>query len=391
MGKRPNIILIITDQHHHGAVSALGNEFIDTPAIDTLFNRGKAFKKAYCTMPICTPSRASIYTGKMPSEVGVIHNRMGIPKEIPNIGQWLRKNSGYETIYAGKWHVPEMSTFDIPGFKVLTGGNGYQGDYGDIVTAISAQNYILNRKEDRPFFMAVNFVQPHDICQWIRLHKAGVDTLPYKEIEKELFDLPSNFAYDFEEPMEVVDERRNKPPYINTWKEKDWQYYRWSYMRHVEMVDGAVQSILDALEVKNMIEDTMIIFTSDHGENMGSHKMVQKLSPYEQAIKVPLVISYPGRVQEGTIDETHLISGVDIFPTICKYAGIDSLDVTGFSMDKILEDIPTNWRESLKVEMLDNKGVVTINNKYKHIQYNGGNELLFDRKHDMEERINLMK
>ncbi len=152
-------------------------------------------------------------------------------------------------------------------------------------------------------------MQPHDICYWIRLHgSSDSPNLPYGLTESQLPELPPNFTYDPREPKALsLGHFRPKD-----WTPLHWRYYLWSYYRHVEMVDAEIGRILDALDDSPYIDNTMIIFASDHGEGQGRHKTVLKNFLYDEAAKVPLIVSWPGRVQQGVQDTTHLTSSTDI-------------------------------------------------------------------------------
>ena len=115
--------------------------------------------------------------------------------------------------------------------------------------------------------------------------------------------------------------RRSQGHYTGAWCERMWQYYVWSYYRQVEMVDAAIGRILDALENSPHAGNTLVAFTSDHGDAMGRHRLVHKLSLYDPAVRVPMIVAWPGQVAENHVDRTHLVSGFDLTPTLCDYAG----------------------------------------------------------------------
>ena len=193
---KPNLLLILTDQQHLDTIAAGGNPYLRTPALDSLKRRGVSFTQSYCPNPICSPSRGSIFSGRMASESGVPKNGRPIRKGVPNIGQWFRENSDYETVYAGKWHLPRSYTSHIPGFRVLPGGIGGQGNVGDTAVSLACQAYLRNRRLNKPFLLTASFMQPHDICEWLRLNAESRDDLRYPELAADLPPLPDNFEYD---------------------------------------------------------------------------------------------------------------------------------------------------------------------------------------------------
>ena len=130
MNDEPNILMILTDQQHIDTISALGNPWVQTPAIDRLVKTGVSFSQSYCTNPVCSPSRSSIFTGRTSCETGVYRNNIAIREGMPTLGHCLRV-AGYETVYAGKWHVPGAYVTDVPGFRVLSTGIGHQGTVSD--------------------------------------------------------------------------------------------------------------------------------------------------------------------------------------------------------------------------------------------------------------------
>ncbi len=291
---KPNILLIITDQHHIDTIAAAGCRHVRTPALDYLVKNGVNFSESYCANPICSPSRSSIFTGRTSSESGVFKNELAIRQDIPSMGDWFRQESDYETIYTGKWHLPATYTTDIPGFTVpLTGLIG-QGNFCDTAVSMACEAYIRNRSESKPFLMVASFMQPHDICEWLRLNLQNQPELRYPELMDELPELPPNFLVGANEPETLHKKRAGEEPARGKWSDQHWRYYRWSYYRHIEMVDAEIGRILQALTDTGQDNDTVVIFTADHGEGMGHHKMVRKSSPYAESSKVPCIVTWTG-------------------------------------------------------------------------------------------------
>ncbi|TFH02689.1 MAG: DUF4976 domain-containing protein [Calditrichales bacterium] len=390
----PNVLLIMTDQQHRQSISAINSKYTNTPGMDRLFNRGTYFEQSYCTSPVCSPSRSSILTGRMPSETGVYENSLSIREDIPNIGQWLSTKGNYDSVYAGKWHLPQSATLNIPGFRVLAPGIGGRGMLADTSASMACEGYLRNYQGDKPFFMVASFIQPHDICQWIRVNEKVPTEFEIDAIESDLPPLPENFGFDPDEP-EVVSAYRNKQNQTDqNWTEKYWQYYMWSYQRMVEQVDGEIENLLLTLKETGLDKNTLIIFTSDHGEGLAEHQLTIKNVLYESAARVPFIISMPGKIPEKQIDSEHLVSGLDIVPTICDYVGLKPPEgVKGRSLKPILEGKKGDWRSFVAVESTNIKkhlGRMIRTEKYKYIEYANDKKVqLFDLKNDPGELTNL--
>ncbi len=388
---RPNILLITTDQQHINTISANGCPYVHTPGMDYLSENGVVFENSYCSNPVCSPSRSSMLTGRATSETGVYTNGKSIIPDVPNMGEWFGENSNYDRVYAGKWHLPATYESQIPGFDVLTTGIMGHGILGDTTVSLACEGYLRNRSSQRPFLMVVSFMQPHDICEWLRLNQETPKEFPYPEIESELPPLPGNFSFDPVEPEYLANLRARHEPARGGWSELHWRYYLWSYYRHVEMVDNEIGRILNAVMDKGYDRDTIIIFTSDHGEGMAHHGCVRKNTSYDEALKVPLTITGPDDyVQSGLISGT-LASGMDILPTICDFAGIDGPEyMRGRSLRPGVQGSRTQSSLYIVAELALNRGRVVRSNNYKYVTYHDDEvEQLYDMVGDPGETTNL--
>jgi len=388
---RPNILLIITDQQHIDTIAAGGCPHVETPAMDRLARRGLRFEESYCANPLCSPARSALFTGRTASETGVHVNGRSIRAGIPNLGQWLREKTDYETVYAGKWHVPHSYSAVVEGFDVIHTGIGGQGNMGDTGASHACEGFLRNRSDTGPFLMVASLLQPHDICEWLRLNLETPDALRYAELADQLPPLPDDFDFDPREPAAVSAQRCNDEPGRGHWSRDHWRYYLWSYYRHVEMVDGEIGRILQALEETGRDEDTLILFTADHGEGMAHHQMVRKSNAYDAAAKVPFIVSWPGRVLEDAVDSAHLISGLDVMPTLCDFAGIEPPGhMRGRSLRPLLEGASASWRDHVVVEMPGNAGRAVRTARHKYVSYvDDPVEMLFDRQADPGETENV--
>ncbi|MBT3289418.1 MAG: sulfatase-like hydrolase/transferase [Victivallales bacterium] len=389
--KRPNFLFIITDQQGLDTLSSYGCPGIRTPHLDRLAARGVSFMESHSTNPVCSPARSSLFTGRTASETGVIKNGLAIRQDVPNMGQWLGKR-GYDPVYVGKWHVPQSYTVHIPGFTVIPAGNNGAGTLLDRSVSRGCQGFLHNRgNEGNPFLLVASFLQPHDICQWTSMHKTAPDVLPFPQIADELPPLPPNFAFDPREPQKVAKQRARQK---TNWSKQQWRYYIWAYYRMVEEVDAEIGRVLQALEDSGQAENTVVIFTSDHGEGRGRHQMIVKNYLYEEAVKVPLIVSCPGRIPEGVKDTTHLVTGNDIMRTVCDYAGVEPPEgVYGGDLRPLLEGRNTEWREFALAEVNlsgPQPGYMLRTPDHKYITYHGDPvEQLFDMRSDPGETKNL--
>lgn len=411
--KRPNILLILTDQQHWKSIRALGNTFLYTPAQDRLVNEGATIPQTYCSSPVSKPSRSSLLTARMPTETGVWINTSNQPSRslldpaMPSMGTWLREKGSYETIYAGKYHLAETCTYDIPGFRVISGGSDHRGDLGDMQVSRACEAYLRQYAEagrEDPFLMVCSLVQPHDICHWLSINQNRLEQPWYPGLERiaALPPLPDNFNIPGNEPSRVKSVRDGQQPAQGNWDSKQWQYYLWSYFRHVEMVDAEIERVLNALDETGLTSDTLVVLTSDHGEGMGEQQMVRKGFLYDSATRVPLIARLPGIIPEGLKLPSTLASGIDLLPSFCEFAGIETPPGLNHakSLKKQLEgnnQVPL--REALVIE--DNEDGIRGRNamktgrklrtsRYSYIRYfDDPNEMLFDIQADPGENINL--
>lgn len=384
-GKRPNFLFILCDQLSLDAIQAHGCRWVQTPNIDRLISRGVSFMGSHSTNSVCSPARSSLLTGRMPVETGVIHNDLAIRPGMPNIGEWL-SGRGYQTVYSGKWHLPEgWAPDNTPGFDVLPVGGPGQGSQMDPLVAMACAAWLRSRSKDKPFFLFASLLQPHDICYWC-IHPEQLVTArtPVHLDPSRLPELPPNHRSRPKAPA-ILD----KLAYRRFNSDEEWRYYLYAYYRMVEMLDLDVGRMLEALESSGELDNTVVVFTSDHGEGGGRHQHVQKWYPYDEAVKVPLVFSCPGRIREGHRDTNHLVSTVDLVPTICDYAGIPAPpNARGISLKPFLESKDAPGHEFVASEMrISGRMIRTA--RYKYVRFEGDPvEQFFDMQADPWEMHN---
>jgi len=397
MTDRPNILYILTDQQSASALGCVDPENLTTPAMDGLAAGGVRFDRAYCTYPLCSPSRASMITGLMPHQVGVYDNEQTIAEPWANreLGHVMAA-AGYDCAWGGKWHVPERS---------LPGGHGFRTicPFDDLDLADRCIQF-LERPRDDPFFLVASFDNPHNICEWARqqpLPWGAVAEAPIADCP----NLPPNFLPPAYEAEAVAAERTPRPRSIfrgGSLTEDEWRLYRHVYFRLTEKVDAEIGRILAALRSSGLEEETLVIFSSDHGDGMGAHRWNQKSVLYEESVRVPLILSWPGRIEAGIVDDEHLASnGLDLYPTICDFAGVEPpRDLIGRSLRPLVDRAETEeWRHYVVAETLfgahigglGTEGRMVRSARFKYVRYSWGRnrEQLYDLAADPGEMVNL--
>lgn len=431
---KPNILLIFTDQQNASMLGAAGNKSVKTPAMDFLTNQGVRFSQAYCTSPVCGPARSSIISGRMPHETGVEWNGQSMKEDVLNAGELFR-SFGYQTVWGGKWHLPvsypasgSANPKTIKGFDVLPFWDADQklwflGGETDKPLTEAVVNYLNNYDQKKPLFLAVSYHNPHDICfyarksGWVSENDSLLEIRHYGFKHKlpavvgthpDHFDylpaLPFNHEIDPDEPGFITEKRKNHHEYgLETqlangeFGIKEWRGYLNAYNRLTELVDIEIGQVLEALKANGMWENTLIVFTSDHGDGAAAHKWAAKLSLYEESSKIPMIVVYPREIPAGKIDEIHPISQIDILPTMLDYAQIEpDMDFTGKSLRTIIRDPSVSWRDYLVVELADfkpdptRKGRMLRTGPYKYNIYSTGEEQLFNLQTDPGEMQNLI-
>lgn len=409
---RPNILFIFTDQQTYRAMSCAGNPHLATPAMDRLAKEGVRFENAYCTSPVCGPARSSLITSRMPHETGVEWNGQSMSPGIQNMGHIFSEN-GYRAVWAGKWHLPESYPLragakdkKIDGFEVLpfydSSKNYPEWGYGDVTDEplADAVATFLKQPQEKPFLLGVSFCNPHDCCYLTR----RPERYPAPdEIEEPLPPLPHNYGINPTEPefyaqKRVMDHYGDELLLSKDWGESEWRVYLWNYYRMTERVDAAIARVLDALDKAGLTENTLVLFTSDHGDGVASHRWTAKLSVYEESVRIPFIMRWPQQIPSGTVNRTHLISQLDVLPTFCDAAGIPALpSFHGAGILPIIKRPNSTWTDYVATELADDKldqsrkgrMIRTAQYKYNVFSHGARNEQLFDIKYDPGETQNL--
>ena len=410
--KRPNILVITTDQQWAGAMSCAGNPYVQTPAMDSLACNGVMFEAAYTANPICVPSRTCYMTGTASHDTGVVTNMREGQVDL-NVACLARvfQDNGYDTGHVGKWHIPRsIEDRAWSGFNFLAAvrNNRVDADIPD-----PCAEFILQEREN-PFFLVASFVNPHDICEWARRHSGMEQELPNGEIgappPPELCPpLRANHPVPAGEPSAVrqhqADENMQHAYPTRHWPEEDgrWRQYLWGYYRMTELVDTYIGQILEVLRKSGQEEDTVIVFASDHGDGLGAHRWNQKTLFYDEVSRIPFIVSWKGRTKPCGRDRQHLVNlGTDLFPTLFDFAGIPKpghlrgLSMAPFALGQ--NDAPAhayivaeNNHHSGSGHPTEVHGRMVRSARYKYIRYNLGapREQLFDLELDPGEMRDL--
>ncbi|NQT86684.1 sulfatase-like hydrolase/transferase [bacterium] len=413
--QRPNILFIITDQQSATMMSCTGNAHLKTPAMDRLAASGVRFERAYAANPVCLPARFSFFTGRMPSAQKLGKNEDGRhPTPEPTVRQAmgnLIRQAGYETVYGGKTHLPTGMKIDKIGFRMLT-GNSRDG-------LADACAKFIRAPHEKPFLLVASFINPHDICymaindyartQGKKPHgnldsRICEDTIrePLKDLaafaKAQCPPLPANHEPPQGEPecitRHYTRERMFRWHARTKWSDDMWRLHRWAYCRLTERVDAQVGRVLDAVRDAGIEENTLIVFTSDHGDHDSAHSLEHKSIPYEEAARIPLILSHKGVIPAGVVDDAHLVSnGLDLLPTFCDYAGMaPPTALLGASIRPLAEGKkPSAWRDSLVVESQNGRMLRTEGFKYYVFDCGANPEMLIDLKADPGETKNLAK
>jgi arylsulfatase len=363
--ERPNIIFIITDQQRYDTISALGFPHVDTPNLDRLVREGVSFDRAYVTAPSCAPSRASLFNGSFPHDTGVYKNEERWP------GSWveLLAASGYHCVNVGKMHTSPHEDpvgfherfvvenkdryypivpfyFDEwdkalrtrglkkPGRATYREMDDYRERLGafewelpeemhpDFFVGDLARWWVENHPKEEPLFLQVGFPGPHPPYDPIRRYAE-----PYMDRE---LPLPAVSEEDLDgqpPPMEALRHHhteRDHDAIVHLLDPTEEQLHRQRayYLANVTMIDEKIGDLLHSLEKRGYLEDSIVIFCSDHGDCLGDHAHSQKWNMYEETVHVPAIVWAPGRVSGGRRVE-ELVQLMDLGPTVLELAGVE--------------------------------------------------------------------
>ncbi len=369
MDKQPNILLIMSDQHSPHLLGCAGDSVVRTPTLDGLAERGVRFTSTYCANPLCVPSRMTFLTSRHCSDIRVWTNRCKLASDIPTFAHYL-VNAGYETILCGRMHfvgpdqrhgferrilgdvdpklehIPLLTTGQTAGgVKIAGPGRTAYIRYDEEVTRICCEFLESwdTHPGDRPFFMTVGYVLPH--CPYIapkRLFDEYLQTVDVPQIPADYHDTLHHF-------MRLWREHRC----VDELTEEQVRTARAAYYGLVTLMDELIGNILSVLAKTHFSDDTVVIYTSDHGEMAGEHRMWWKSSFYEGSVGVPLIFSWPGCFAENRTVAA-VTSLLDVGPTLVELAGSEAMSqVRGHSLMRFLtgDGIVPDWPDTAFAEL----------------------------------------
>ncbi len=400
--ERPNILFIFSDDHATHAIGAYGPKnnnpelykHVITPAIDRLAEEGMLFENAFCTNSICGPSRAVILTGKHSHFNGVLRNNIafdGSQQTFPK----LLQDGGYKTAWIGKWHlfsdptgfdhwailtrINQQGSYYNPIFGTSEGEEPETGYTATLITDRAIEWMENNRDPDEPFFLAYSHKTPHS--EWV----PGPEEYDlYKDID---LPMPTNFYDDYSyrssaakgQAMEIAthltSERLLKfvpPSYLNEEQTArfmeaygpeneaffkanlqgrelaEWRYQRYikDYLRSIASMDKEIGRVLDYLDESGLAENTVVIYNSDQGYFLGDHGWYDKRWMYEESLRLPLIIRWPGVTRPGSRNK-YKVQNLDFAPMFLHMAGLGiPEDMQGVSLVPLLTgQEPEEWRK----------------------------------------------
>jgi len=403
--RRPNIIYIMSDDHAAPAISAYNGflaETFKTPNLDRLADEGMRFDNCFCTNSICTPSRATVLTGKYSHKNGALTLDVAFDGSQQTFPKLLQK-AGYYTAMVGKWHLgTEPTGFDYynvlpgqgayfnprlkestepwrPGFR---GGTRHEGYVTDVITDI-ALNTLKNRPKDKPFCLMYHHKAPHDMWEYDEKHAHLFKDVDVPEPDN-LFDDYKNRGEAIKRSTQRLDmgealfvflreakgdqlarlaermagkseeemvEEIGKIFQDLTPKERmrqSYQAYIKAYLRCVASIDDNLGRVLDYLDEEGLADDTIIIYTSDQGFFLGEHGLFDKRFMYEESLRIPFLVRYPRETKAGSVNKD-IITNCDFAETFLDYAGVPiPEDMQGRSLRPLFQGrTPGDWPQSM--------------------------------------------
>ncbi len=377
--QRPNVLFLFADDQRADTIGALGNPIIKTPTMDGLVKRGFTFHNAYClgsnSPAVCSPSRNMLLSGR------AYFRWTGpqAPADRPNFPTALRE-AGYQTYHHGKRGNTALliqQRFEINKYLANDEQERRNGEPGKIIVD-DAITFLNERKADKPFCMYLAFGNPHD---------PRVAAQKYLDLyERNQIPLPKNYLplHPFNNGEQTVRDEQ-LAPWPRTEAETRKQLHE--YYAVITALDGHLGRLIETLKEKQLYENTIIVYSADHGLAMGSHGLMGKQSLYEHSMKAPLIFAGPG-IPQGNSDALAYL--LDIFPTLCDLTGTsipDGLD--GHSLKPIIAGEAKTVRDSVACAYRDVQRSIR-DERWKLIRYPQINKTqLFDLQTDPQEIHNL--
>jgi arylsulfatase A-like enzyme len=438
--RRPNVLLIMTDQHRADLMTCAGNRLVPTPNLDRLAARGVRFTRAYCSFPACAAARTSVMTGLYAHRHGVLSNQDQLDWRVRTVAHEFAER-GYHTALLGKMHFnggslhgfdyfvsindwlmylgPKAPLFaneiandpfaphvfntvydDGSGLPEIKGawpkGNPWVGkverlDFSSTVSKLDAEDHLdaflareavkfLRQHRDQPFFLVVGFMKPHAPFfpprQWAEQYPPDKVELP-----------PVGDISTY--PKHVV----NRIRHIQGLGEQRLRALRAGYFGNLAFVDTQIGEVCKALEEERLADNTIVIYTSDHGAMLGDHGLYEKMCMFEPSVAVPLIVSCPGRVAEGKVAHG-IVENMGIYPTLMELLGWKTpRNIDARSFARALRD--PDWPGQPAAFAQFNPTPKAVGEymirtpKYKYIHNVGSTPELYDEEADPGEFVNL--
>lgn len=367
---KPNILYIGTDQFRYDCQGKV-NPVVKTPNLDKLAEEGMFFTRAFTPIPTCCPARQSLLSGKWPSQhKGLWNYDITLPVSFFEEHTWTEDMSkaGYKQFYLGKWHVhptkkPQDFGFDgyisnekyydwrksqkLPPVTPAIDGNAWMGGTDKALLEQTPTHWLAKqaidqlrkfKKEGTPWHLRIEFVEPH---------------LPANPVDRflKMYDPSSIKPWgNFPDKMENKPFIQRQMPYnwgIDQYTWNEWSVYMQHYYAMISQTDDAIGLILHALKELSLDDNTIVIFTSDHGDAAGSHGLIDKhYVMYDEEVRVPLVVKWPRVVKPGSQSDHIVINGLDLASTIPEMAGFPFMQGVGRSLIPLLKgERPVDWRK----------------------------------------------
>jgi arylsulfatase A-like enzyme len=409
----PNILLILPDQMRASAMGCDGNGDVKTPNIDRLAAEGMRFKRTYANVPVCCPARAILMTGTYPHVNGMVANDLRLREEQVTVAERLR-DAGYRTGFIGKWHLdggPRDPGFVPPGprrqgFEFWAAYECHHKHFEPDYFRDTPERIVVNKFEpeascdfaveflrsqpkDKPFFLTVQMGPPHD--------PYGAPPEYMKQYDADQLTPPANWQPGSEtRPTPKAGLKRG--PLANRFVPLGGKEEIAAYYAAVTAIDDQVGRLLSVLKETGADANTIILFTSDHGDMLGSHGMRRKRKPHDESARVPGILRWPGHVPAGRVVET-LFSHIDMAPTLLALAGQKvPEEMQGANLARVALGETTEGPEAVLLQIFvpfnpDGiakpwRGIVTADHTYA--RYEDEPWVLFDHKADPHQQTNLI-
>ncbi|PTQ10005.1 acetylglucosamine-6-sulfatase [Sphingomonas oleivorans] len=410
-GKPRNIIVILTDDHRYDAMGFMGTQdFVRTPVLDRLAREGAHFRNAFVTTALCSPSRATIFTGLYAHQHRVVDNNHPIAPGLVFFPEYLQA-AGYETAFIGKWHMGLEGDDPQPGFDRWVSFKG-QGDYwpnGDGLNVdgerIEQDGYLTDILND----FALDWLESRT------REKPFMLFLAHKAVHAEFYPAPRHLGrYDgasFRYPETMTAGVKDRPMWVenqrNSWHGVDFAYhadldigdYYKRYMETFLSVDEGIGRIVEHLEARGELDETLILYMSDNGFMFGEHGLIDKRTAYEESMRIPMVARCPALFAGGTVVD-EVVANLDIAPWLLGVAGLEAPGwMEGRDLAPLLAGEKVAWRESLLYEYYWERNfpqTPTVHaireDRYKYIHFHGVWDIdeLYDLQEDPLESTNLI-